>query len=351
LPAIDAFFCRIVNLFQANVLSTRTPEDRMQESRAYRDDLLRPLRMKAGEDGWLRVLGRRHHALYRPRGKTLLVEFAALAPTLHGGEARLWSDGLARRRNWSTLTLIARGRTWYRDPNVFDFFDRLTDEGFFDEFDSVVFVGCGVHGYAAAAFSVAAPGATVLLCGPYATLDPGDAPWESRFRPDRALSFGPRYGYAPEMIDAAARVYVVTDPTEQLDAMHASLFRGPHVTRLSAPHAGSRLGTRLQAMGIFDQLVIEAEAGTLTPLRFAQLWRARHRDEVWLANVLRKLDAARRPWLQAVFAGAMLDRTGAPAARRRLNEALARLEEAGMPAPAGRRPAPIERGRMLLVGT
>jgi hypothetical protein len=315
-----------------------------------RADALRPLRERASDRGWLRALGRQHLAMFRPGGSTLLVEFEALAPLLRRNEARRWSDRLARTRGWSLLTVISRGRTWFRDPAVFDFFDRLTDEGFFDGYDSVVFAGAGVRGYAAAAFSVAAPGATVLLCSPYATLDPNEAPWERRFLSDRRLDFGARYGFAPAMIDAAARVYVVSDPMEPIDAMHASLFRGPHVTRLRAPHAGPRLGARLEALGVFDRLVLEAEAGTLTPLRFAQLWRARHRDEVWLGNVMRHLDGLQRPWLQAVFAGTMLDRTGAASARRRLNEALARLAEQGVAPPRGRRPAPAGGDRMLVMG-
>ena len=316
---------------------------------SHRADALRPLREKAGGTDQLTELGARHLALLRPNGSTLLVEFEALAPVLRR-DGRQPSDALHDEHGWSVLTLLSQGRTWFRDSAVFDFFDSLTDDGFFDEFDRVIFAGAGVRGYAAASFSVAAPGATVFLAGPYATLDPADAPWERRFRSDRAIPFGPRYGYAPDMIDAAERVYVVSDPTEGADAMHASLFRGPHVTRLRAAHAGPRLGARLEAMGILAPLLREAAAGTLTPLRFAELWRARHEDAVWLANVLRKLDMARRPWLQAVFAGGMLDKTGDPVARRRLNDALARLDEAGIAPPAGREPRPAAPGRMLLAG-
>ncbi|TFL16974.1 phosphoadenosine phosphosulfate reductase [Jannaschia formosa] len=314
-------------------------------------DPLAPLRGQLGDDGWLEELGPKHLAMFRPRGDTLLVEFEALAPLLRRRSAEPWSAGIAGKRGWSTLTLISRGRTWFRDDAVFDFFDDLTDGGFFDGYDRVIFAGAGVKGYAAAAFSVAAPGATVFLCAPFATLDPEETPWEHRFRGDRSLAFGPRYGYAPDMVDAAARVYLVTDPTEAADAMHASLFRGDHVVHLKARHGGPRLGARLEAMGILDDLVAGAEEGSLTPLRFARLWRARHRDEVWLSNVLRKLDAMRRPWLQAVFAGTMWDRTRSAAARRRLNDALARLKEVGGKPPAGRQPLPDEtREGMLLAG-
>jgi hypothetical protein len=42
------------------------------------------------------------------------------------------------------------------------------DDGFFDEFEQVIFYGSGSSGYAAAAFSVAAPGATVIAVQPQA---------------------------------------------------------------------------------------------------------------------------------------------------------------------------------------
>ncbi|WP_371153522.1 phosphoadenosine phosphosulfate reductase [Jannaschia sp. 2305UL9-9] len=309
------------------------------------------LRHAAGEAGWLRDLGTAHQALFRPLGATLLVEFDTAAGVTARKNHLPWSTGLAGKRDWSTLTVLSKGRTWFRAPEVIAFFDDLTDEGFFDDFDSVIFAGAGVGGYAAAAFSLAAPGATVFLVTPYATLDPDITPWERRFRRDRAIAFGPRYGYAPDMLQGAGRVFVISDPTEIRDSMHASLFRGPHITHLRAPHGGGRLAARLEAMGILDRLVAGAESGALTPLRWAQLWRARHRDPVWQANVLRKLDGMNRPWLQAIFAGSVLDATGSPAASRRLNDALAALAGAGRSAPAGRSPAPPkERDRLLLAG-
>lgn len=315
------------------------------------DDPLAALRSAAGDDGWLRSLGDRHTAVFRPKGSTLLVEFDTLASVQRRKGGLPWSTGLAGKRNWSTLSVLSDGRTWFRAAEVIAFFDEMTDDCFFDDFDSVVFVGAGICGYAAAAYSLAAPGATVFLISPLATLDPDIAPWERRFRGDRALSFGPRYGYAPDMLLGAGRVFVVSDPTDSVNAIHASLFRGPHITHLPARHGGPRLPSMLEGIGILDRLVAGADAGSLTPLRWSQLWRARRGDSVWLMNVLRKLDGMRRPWLQAIFAGGVLDETGSPVARRRLNDALSQLAVEGRQAPAGRSPSePEERERVLLAG-
>ena len=75
---------------------------------------------------------------------------------------------MVREHRWSHMALISDSDTWFRDPAVYGWFDRLVDEGFFDEFDRVLFYGAGPCGYAAAAFSVSAPGAQDA---------PGERPW------------------------------------------------------------------------------------------------------------------------------------------------------------------------------
>jgi hypothetical protein len=293
-----------------------------------------PLGAFAGEGGWLRELGPDHAALFRDGNGTLLVEFDELPRMARRGTARPWSHGLGGRKGWATLTLASQGRTFFRDAAVTAFFDELVDEAWFDDYDQVIFVGGGAAGYAAAAYSVAAPGAVVFLAAPLATLDRDVVPWEHRFRFDRARAFGPRYGYAPDMIGAAERVYIVTDPLHRADAAHAALFRAPHVARLPAPGAGAEPREALDAMGILARLVAGAASGALTPLRFAELWRARREDEGWLRGFMRRVESSDRPWLTALAAGWMHARDGEDgAARRRLNDALARLEAEGRTAP------------------
>ncbi|MEJ6745505.1 MAG: hypothetical protein QNK98_01850 [Yoonia sp.] len=48
----------------------------------------------------------------------------------------------------------------------------MIDDGFFEDFYNVLFYGTHGGTYAAAAYSVAAPGCTVLALRPQATLDP-----------------------------------------------------------------------------------------------------------------------------------------------------------------------------------
>lgn len=298
--------------------------------------------------GSLRAIGDDHLSLWRPGNKTLLVSFEDLDTLRQNPGGLPWSTKMMRKRRWSTLSILCDGRTWFRDPALYRHFDDLTDEGFFDDYNHVIFAGGGICAYAAGAYSVAAPGATVFLAQPYATLDREVTPWESRFRSSRGLDFTSRYGNAARMIEAARRVYVVTDPTRPLDAMHASLFQGDHVMRLPVPHAGDDIWGRLREIGILDRMVALAGMETLDRAAFTELWRRRRADPGYLSGMMRKLDGMDRPWLTALLAGYILKDHDSPAARRRLNAALIALRDAGRDAPGDL--APRAPDGMLLAG-
>lgn len=298
------------------------------------DALMDALRDRiSGTKGWLRQIGPDHVALYVPGNENLLVAFDMADAARGRSPAGCWHDALVGKRGYSTLTIIAGARSWFRDPALTHLFDELTDEEFFDDFETVTFAGSGAGGYAACAYSVAAPGATVFAVRPIATLERASVPWEQRFRSAWALDWANRYGYAPEMVEAAKQVYIITDPYEPGDAAHASLFRGRHITHLRANHAGSRVWQQLGSIGILDRLVAGAMSGTLGEKRFAQLWRGRRRDRDWLSGLMRKLDRMNRPYLQGVFARYVTRRLDNTAARRRLVAAQATLREAGRALP------------------
>ena len=200
----------------------------------------------AQNGGFYEALGSRHHAMFLEKSSTLLVSFE----TINGMRALSsmaqplgWE--MVRSEGWSHLCLASEGDTWFRDEPVYAFFDRLIDDGFFDGFDRVVFYGAGPGGYAAAAFSVAAPGAKVVAIQPQATLDPSVTEWDDRFVEMRRTDFTSRFGYAPDMLDAAEAAFVIYDPTVPLDAMHASLFTRPNVTKLRMRRMGTVSYTHL----------------------------------------------------------------------------------------------------------
>lgn len=276
----------------------------------------------AEEHGHFQPLGKHHLAAFVDAGSTLLVCFE----TLQGiralsDEAQPLGWDCVRTRGWSSLTLISEGDTWFRDRHVFGYFDRLIDDGFFDEFDTIVFYGAGPCAYAAAAFSVSAPGARVLAIQPQATLDPRVTEWDDRFTEMRRTSFTDRYGYAPDMIDAAERAFVLYDPEVTLDSMHAALFTRPNVVKLRMRFMGSAIQSELIQMKLLVALIDRTVNDTLDTASFARLMRDRRDHPPYLRSLLAAIDRQDRPWLATMVCRSVLARRGrAPHFARRLKQ-------------------------------
>jgi hypothetical protein len=235
---------------------------------------------------------------------------------------------MVRNHDWSHLCLASDGDTWFRAEEVYAYFDRLIDDGFFDEFDQVLFYGAGPCAYAAAAYSVASPGAAVVAIQPQATLNPRITDWDDRFTDMRILDFTSRYGYAPDMLDAAERVFVLYDPREKLDAMHAALFTRANVTKLRMPFMGDALQTDLLEIDQLDPLLQAAADGTLDASRFAALFRARRDYLPYLRNLSQAVNAQGRERLLEAVCANVSARMSAPRFARRLERIRARREAA-----------------------
>lgn len=272
------------------------------------------------EHGYFERLGEDHAALFVDAGPRLLVTFETVEGARRGPGAAPRGLDQVTRNGWSLLALFAEGETWFRDPAVWGTFDRLTDDGFFEDFDSVLFTGAGASGYAAAAFSVASPGARVLSLRPYATLDPALVGWDRRHLPERRRDFTSRYGYAPEMLDAAQQAWIVHDPGYAPDAMHAALFHRPNVSLLRCPLAGVRVDGMLDAMQLMPALLDLAMDGRLDRASFARLWRARRGYPSYLRTLLKRVETAHRPGLALKVARHGLATRDRPLFERKLQE-------------------------------
>lgn len=290
-----------------------------------RHDWLEAVDKIVDEDGYLEHLGKDHNAIFLEDGETLLVTFE----TVQGiqalstmGQPLGWD--MVRDHGWSHLCLTCNGDTWFRDPAVYGYFDRLVDDGFFDEFENVLFYGSGPCGYAAAAFSVTAPGARVLAIQPQATLDSRHTEWDDRFTDMRRADFTSRYGYAPDMVDAAAQAYVLYDPREHLDAVHAALFTRPNVTKHRMRFMGDALQTDLLEMNTWAATLLAAADGTLTDHKFAQLFRARRNHRSYQRNLLSALERDKRIPLMEMLCKNVVGRMGG----RRFQRTLLEIEKA-----------------------
>lgn len=280
------------------------------------------------EAGYFERLGSQHSAFFSDQGPVLLVSFETLRGVRDAGGGQMpLGYQIAAPRGWSSLTIIADEGSWYRDKAVYGFFDRLVDDAFFEDFDRVVFYGAGMGGYGAAAFSVVAPGATVLALAPQASLDTDVAEWDRRFLTARRRDFTSRYGFAPDMIDGAGKVFLLYDPLNQIDAVHVAMFRGSHVTKLRARHIGRDPQAELARMKVLRPLIDAACTGTLSAHRFARLWRARQTHPQYLGRLVGRVQQANRPkrLVRALRAAlAKLDHPQLRAALTRAEEALSR---------------------------
>lgn len=291
------------------------------------------------ERGYFQPIGDDHGALFIDAAPEVLIVTFDTIGSARAGSASGIPHGMlqAEVHEWSHLSILAKTPSWFRDADLYAYFDRLIDEAFFEAFDRVIFYGAGMCGYAAAAFSVAAPGSTVMLAGPVATLDPEIAAWDDRYTGARIKDFRTRYGYAPEMVEAADRVILLYDPTEELDAMHAALFRGPHIEKIRFRHAGPRIGSELQAMNVLGKLFKGAADGTLSATDIYRALRRRREYSPYLRHLLNRIHIEDRDFLTAVLCRAVLTRREAPRFRHHLEAAEQKLNAAGRTLPPMRR--------------
>jgi hypothetical protein len=201
------------------------------------------------------------------------------------------------------------------------------DEDFFGDYDRVVFYGAGPCGYAAAAFSVTAPGATVIAVQPQATLDPRIAEWDQRFIHMRRTSFTDRYGYAPDMLDAAEAAYILYDPEINMDAMHAALFTRGNTAKLRLRHMGKALESDMLAIGALAEIIDAACEGTMSEALFHRALRARRRHMPYLRSLLSRLEEDHRPLLVTYLCNSVVARMNAPRFRKAREQAEALLAQ------------------------
>lgn len=242
-------------------------------------------RQLAGPDGFYRDL-EEHSFVYIPRGDTLVVTFDNLDIAMtKRDDRRPWGFSFIESQGWSMLGVMANGWTWFRDAAVDAEFDHLRDEGFFDGFKRVVFYGASMGGYAAAAFSAAAPGSTVFVTSPQSTLDKALVPWEKRYKKAWDRDFSGPYGDAAVSSLGAQAVHILYDPYIAADAAHAARFTGENAIHWRCPLLGHRLGSSLSQMGALKDIAVAAIEGRLDRQLFYSLLR-RRRD---LPRYLREL--------------------------------------------------------------
>jgi len=270
------------------------------------DALYTRLADDAGPDGFFERLDEYHSAQFTDGSDTLLVCFES-AETLEARGGTPLARRVQDRAGVSQMTLLTAGATWFRAPAIYQFFDDLIDDGFFDDFARTIFYGAGPQGYAAAAFSVAAFEPELLLIQPQASLTPAIAGWDARFPQARRLDFTQRYGYAPRMAEAAKSGLVLFDPAVADDFAHAALFERDHIDLMRVRHFGTNGEDQLKEFGLLIKLLDLAVAGGISRASVARLLRARRSEDPYLLDVIAKADAMGRGTLARRAEAFLLD--------------------------------------------
>ncbi len=238
------------------------------------------------EHGHFEELGSDHIAILTDAGPRLLFTFESypeITASSENDEPRGFH--FVKRLGWSHLAIISRGHSFFRSPEIHRYFDRLIDDGFFEDFDRVLFFGVHEAGYAASAYSVCAPGAEVLALRPFATLSPNLASWDERYPHARKLNWTKRFGFAPDMLDAAAHATVILDPRVKEDAMHGALYNRKNVTSLWARGSGTMIDALFDGIGILNKLIVLAMDGGLDAKTFYKLYRKRRESFPYLRSL------------------------------------------------------------------
>lgn len=286
--------------------------------------------------GWYTPLGDDHASVFVDGASDALLVTFETRPAIRSFSETSLPIGFdtAGSRGWAHLSLIAMRDTWFRHRKLYRHFDRLIDDEFFEGFDRVVFYGAGMGGYAAAAYSVAAPGSTVVAIAPQATLSHDLTEWDDRFPHMRRTDFSRRFGYAPDMIEAAGRAFVVYDPNESLDAMHATLFAADNVDRIRYRRGGpGSIEADLRDMDLLDPLLESACRGHLNKETFFRALTARRRHMPYLRALMGRLHSENRPYLEAMLANAVLQKSDNARFKHFYDMAAQKLEATGQRVP------------------
>lgn len=274
-------------------------------------------------EDFIRDLG--HHKLHYTRGgDTLIVTFDnAGSPYKEPYDRQPWGHKFFVEEGCSVLGVIPKSALWYRDDALFDALGSLRDEGFFRAFAKVILTGSSMGGYAAAAFSSLVEGAVVISYNPISTLARDLAPWETGHKSGKLCNWDGRYHDSAAEIATARQVYILYDPMNRMDRLHAQRFSGHNVVHLATPFFGHGIPGVLLEMNILKQVMREGVAGILTPVGFARMMRHRRSTSKYWKCLIEALIRSNRMAAGAHYCRRMLETESTPYFRYRLALCLA----------------------------
>ncbi|MBJ2153794.1 glycosyltransferase 61 family protein [Paracoccus sp. IB05] len=204
-----------------------------------------------------------------------------------------WLLGRALKINVPILGLLAAERDWYRNADAQKMLSALQEAGFFQRFRRVVFIGTSMGAYAALALSVLVPGVEVVAFSPQSTLAPDLVPFEERYPgPTRACDWQDLpLRDAAESLAPAARIWLIYDPFNRTDRLHANRLKGDNIERVHFNFAGHRMLREFRQSEMLNELITGLVLGVMDRAAVNRHLRQRREIEVWQNALLRKGEA------------------------------------------------------------
>lgn len=239
------------------------------------------LRPGAEGEGFLEKNLRHSLMFVRRPGTRLLVTFDNLSNV--GDTARdrePWAFKFAQDNGLCHLGIMAHVSDWYRDADLIRRFQTLVSEGFFEDYDRVIFAGVSMGGFAAIAFGSLVPDAHVVAINPQSTLDPELVPWETRFETGRRQDWTLPLSDAAALTSELGQVSIFYDPRHDLDRAHVERFSGDNVRVFNCRYSVHKSAVFLRKIGALKPVMEHCIFDELTEAEFYRLYRAR-RELPW----------------------------------------------------------------------
>lgn len=244
-----------------------------------------------------------HVVSYFARSPLLIVTFDNRKSTSQDGDRLPWGMSFAKSMNASHLGVMTKRRNdWFRNSDLFDFFDSLRDIEFFKRFHKVIFYGSSMGGFGALTFAAACPNSHIVVMCPQTTLSKDSVPWETRYEKGYARGdwTDPRYLDGVEGARLARRVDVFADPYFKPDWGHVQRLTSANVNLMRLPFQKHSVPNILTQIPGFTEFLRALMLGTFDddPVgEFRTFYRARHDVQNWVRQTVQFAIDAGRPYL------------------------------------------------------
>jgi hypothetical protein len=213
-----------------------------------------------------RIIGQSAYLWFEPRGPVLIVSFDNLATVDTPYPRAPWVTRQIAELGYSLLGVQTTRKDWFRQTDAPDLLKQLVASGFFDSFETIVFTGASMGGFAAINFAPLVPQALVLALSPQSTMNKTIAPFEHRFPWAVRNSDweNPVFLDAADAIPDIPHTTIVYDPFVPEDKAHALRLAGPNTQLARVPHATHEAVRTVMKAGAFNVMLQEfVETGAL----------------------------------------------------------------------------------------